>query len=58
MAEVVEILDQGGLPLAQTQSQSLPETIMRGNGMGNDLSMAQQDIAPYFVNHAPSLRDR
>jgi len=55
---VVEILDQGGPPLAQTQSQSLAETIMGGNGVGNDLSMAQQDIAPYFVNHAPPLRDR
>jgi hypothetical protein len=59
MAEVVEILDQGGPPLAQTQSQPLAETIMGGNGMGNDLSMAQQDIAPYFVNHArlPSAID-
>jgi hypothetical protein len=53
MAEMVEILHQGGPPLAQTQSQSLAEMIMGGNGMGNDLSMAQQDIAPYFVNHAP-----
>ena len=59
MAEMVKILHQCGPPLAQTQSQPLAERIMRGNGMGNDLGMAQQDIAPYFVNHVlpPAMDD-
>jgi hypothetical protein len=55
MAEVVKILHQCGPLLAQTQSQSLTEMIMGGNGMSNDLSVTQQDIAAYFVNHAPPL---